>query len=98
MQLMKAAFIPVRDCEFPYRGMLGDGSIKEITKVASMNLALKTIHGPVLLQEVELLVGRPEMSRLNLPDLESALAALAAEQHGKTDDMSSEQERGINVG
>jgi hypothetical protein len=73
-----------------------------------MDLALKTIHGPVLLREVELLVlpgsfdelliGRPEMSRLNLPDLESALAALAAEQHGRTDNMSGEQECGVSIG
>ena len=59
-----------------------------------MDVALLTRHGSVVLRQVELhvlpgrteelLIGRPELERLKLPILESALEAMAAAQLGNT--------------
>jgi hypothetical protein len=93
-QIMKKTFIMTRACTKPELCELGDGTVLQIQRVALMDVALLTRHGSVVLRQVELhvlpgrteelLIGRPELERLKLPNLESALEAMAAAQHGTT--------------
>ena len=91
-QLVCLTLVKMRRCSEPRRCVLGDGSFRRISKLAVVDLELHTDHGPVLLPKVELLVlpgsanelliGQPELVRLDLPDLETALNALAARRNG----------------
>ena len=93
-QIMKKTFILTRACTKPKLCELGDGTILQIQRVALMDVALLTRHGSVVLRQVELhvlpgraeelLIGRPELERLKLPNLERALEAMAAAQNGTT--------------
>ena len=92
-ELRAGAVVRTRKCVRPHVVELGDGGLKSITHMALVNISLATNHGPIRLENVqllvlpgssrELLVGKPELTRLQLPNLEEALEALAAVRHGR---------------
>ena len=92
-ELRAGAVVRTRKCVRPHVVELRDGSHKSITHMALVNISLATNHGPIRLENVqllvlpgssrELLVGKPELTRLQLPNLEEALEALAAVRHGR---------------
>ena len=47
-QLLHLTMLNMRHCPEPQRCVLGDGSFRQISKVAIVDLGLHTDHGPVL--------------------------------------------------
>jgi hypothetical protein len=87
--LHKEAFLKLRNLVRPLKVELGDGTVRQITQVVSMDKELETPAGSVTLKRVEfrilpgasseILFGRSELSRLKLPSLEESLEAVVAE-------------------
>jgi hypothetical protein len=93
--LHKRAFIGIKNLESPLLVVLGDGSEKMVTQVAVLAVKLQTEAGAAFLPGVqfrilpgdceEILIGRSELQKLNVPTLEASLAAVVKEERDQED-------------
>ena len=83
----------MRHLKTPVYFELGDGRKVAVREIVHLTVELETSEGPVELRDVafrvlpqgsEVLIGEPEIKRLQLPDLKEALAAKAAQSRQAT--------------
>ena len=90
--LHKQAFLRIKELETPIEVELGDGSRKYVRQLASIDTELATRAGTIMLRKVEyrvlpggsgeILIGKAELDRLNLPSLEQSLEAAVSRVNG----------------
>ena len=94
-QLLAQTSAKARNCGTQQQYVFRDGTTRETRQVLTVDIELCTPQGPLAALHAvdlfalpgmagELLVGQSELNRLNLPDLDAALAALAVKRNDDT--------------